>query len=382
MTTDTYTATCEDCGHTTTSKTEKLAAHGIHMHSCEKTRRKEASRARRLARSAAVDRTPKPCLHKRANHVHGTHACYVLDRCRCTDCTRASADYEKHRKRLHAYGRFTHLVDAQPARDHVHELIAQGLGLKTLANISGVSGGALSRLMYGSKGQPASKRIHRDTETRILAVRATIDTLAPGAITDGTGTRRRLQALMTLGWSQTRLAAALDYQTRNFGHLINGTRGVTVATAHAVRALYDNLWDQAPTIANHWEAGGSNRARKYATERGWVPPMAWDDDTIDDPNATPHVDEHEPRAPRRLIHLDDIADFIDWGHDLPTTARRLNVTPNAIEVALARADRLDLLDALHRNSTDPHTCHCGRVFNGPQALQSHNLRHHTERKTA
>ena len=86
----TYTATCEDCGYTTTSKTEKLAAKGLRMHSCDKARHKAAAHARRLARSAAVDRTPKPCHHKQTEHVHGTHACYVLDRCRCTDCSAAN----------------------------------------------------------------------------------------------------------------------------------------------------------------------------------------------------------------------------------------------------------------------------------------------------
>ena len=117
----TYTAgPCDTCGYTAgPSKTPALAAHGQRMHSCAKNLDKAAKRQRGLDRDAAVDRTPKPCTHKQANHQHGTHACYVLDRCRCRPCARANADYEKHRARRHAYGRFDTYTDAQPVREHV-----------------------------------------------------------------------------------------------------------------------------------------------------------------------------------------------------------------------------------------------------------------------
>jgi len=54
---------------------------------------------------------------------------------------------------------------------------------------------------------------------------------------------------------------------------------VMATTAEKVRAIYDEL-SMIP--------GPSDYGRVRAVNRGWVPPLAWDDDTIDDPNAKPH----------------------------------------------------------------------------------------------
>jgi len=59
-----------------------------------------------------------------------------------------------------------------------------------------------------------------------------------------------------------------------------------VRRARAMRALYDELWQADP--ADHGASpGGITRARRYAAERRWAPPQAWDDDTIDNPDAFP-----------------------------------------------------------------------------------------------
>ena len=290
-----HTATCEDCGYTTTSKTEQLAAKGLRMHSCDKARRKAAAKARGEARRAAVDRAPKPCHHKQTEHVHGTHACYVLDRCRCTDCSAANTSYERARAKAHAYGRFTHWVDAQPVREHVTQLQAQGMGLKTIvaATNGAFSQGAMTRLMYGRlaseshRQEGPTRRIRRDHADALLAVRATLTTLAPGARASGVGTRRRLQALMAIGWSQTKLAAEIGMEVRNFNHLVHGKRDTTAGTAIAVREVYDRLWNATPRTDARSHKAAHTRAARYAAAQGWAPPLAWDDETIDDPAAAP-----------------------------------------------------------------------------------------------
>lgn len=71
-----------------------------------------------------LDRTPKPCLHKQANHQHGTNACYVLDKCRCHPCAHARAAQDDWRRRQQAYGRYDKYVDAAEARRHVRSLMA------------------------------------------------------------------------------------------------------------------------------------------------------------------------------------------------------------------------------------------------------------------
>lgn len=347
-----YTTTCQTCGRVFTHRHEKLALRGLTLHSCDKTKARAASRERRLAREAAVDKTPKPCHHKQAQHQHGTHACYVLDACRCHPCTTASTTYERRRARSHAYGRFAlKWVDAGPVREHVLALGRQGLGLKKVVALSGYSQGAMTKLVYGSEGRPPTRRIRAEHAKAILAVRATLDTLAGGARFDGTGTRRRLQALMAIGWSQSKLAHAMGYELRNFAHLVNATGNVTATTARAVRALYDDLWDQQPPQTTRGDKGAYTRSRRYAAARGWPPPMAWSDDEIDDPAAVPDTGTtHRPGG--RVVHIEDIEWLLQ--HDPLMTAQylahRLGVTTGAVQTAIHRAGRRDLTDRLVRNA--------------------------------
>jgi transcriptional regulator with XRE-family HTH domain len=225
---------------------------------------------------------------------HGTKACYVFgpepggDRskgCRCTACARANRDAENNRNRLIAYGRWQPYVDAGPAREHLRMLAASGIGWKRAAELSGVSHGAMSKLLYGGPGdRPPSRRVRPETEAAILAVRPSLTLLAGSAATDATGTRRRVRALVAAGWSQAKIAARLGVGQGNFNAMMRRER-VAASTARAVTALYEELWDKAPPESSHRDKIAASRARRYAAQRGWALPMAWDD--IDDPRAVP-----------------------------------------------------------------------------------------------
>src|SRR5690606_35234222 len=150
---------------------------------------------RGLARDAAVDRTPKPCLHRVARHEHGHYATYTLDGCRCLPCAAAASEYELNRLRNAAYGRTRH-TDAGPVREHLAALATAGVGLKRVAVVSGVSTGTLTKIVYGvSRGdgtrRPPSSRVLKTTADKLLAV--TARDVAPAALVDGTGAARRLQ---------------------------------------------------------------------------------------------------------------------------------------------------------------------------------------------
>jgi hypothetical protein len=347
----TYTAgPCDTCGYAAgPSKTPGLAEHGQRMHSCAKNLDKAAKRQRGLDRDAAVDRTPKPCTHTQANHVHGTHACYVLDRCRCRPCARANADYEKHRARRHAYGRFDTYTDAQPVREHVQRLMEAGVGLKRIATLAGVSQSALGKLIYGTTTRPASVKTTQPVATRILAVRLTLDTYAPGARVPNVGTKRRLQALMAIGWSQTALANSIGMEVRNFNHLLHGKRAVTAKNARAVKDLYDELWNTTPDAPTRWHAGAITRSLRYARTHGWPPPMAWDDDTLDDPQATPDTGDTGSRG-ATVENVEWLLTEIDPVATVDQVAHRLGISVSGVQWALTRDGRRDLLDQLLRNA--------------------------------
>jgi len=320
-----------------------MADHHFATHSCAKWLNAAASAARGLEREAAVDRTPKPCLHKRATHEHGTYACYVLDLCKCVPCATANSEYETDRRRRNAYGR-SNFVDAEPVRQHVRDLQAAGFGQKRLVDLGVISAGTLTKLMYGftrSDGthRPPARRVHRETAEKILAV--TTDQVADGARVPTTGPSRRLQALATLGWTVQALADHAGVDRQVLDGLLPGRRTHTTArTARTVRDLYDELWNTPrPTRSPHEEASAA-RARRRAQDQGWAPPMAWDDDTIDDPNAKPLHDvdipaeARTPGRPPRTVDLDEFVHLITGGTHADEAARRAgSASLNALQSA-------------------------------------------------
>lgn len=103
----------------------------------------------------------------------------------------------------------------------------------------------------------------------------------PVGLVDSAGTRRRLQALAAIGWSTTRLATELGVAQQRVSELQAHTARVQAQLAARVSRLYDRLWN----VALAWP--GAAACRVYAAGKGYVPPLAWDDDTIDDPAAEP-----------------------------------------------------------------------------------------------
>ncbi|HET6635214.1 MAG TPA: hypothetical protein VFH77_09305, partial [Streptomyces sp.] len=193
---------------------------------------------------------------------------------------------EQHRRRQQAYGRWQPYVDAQPARNHVRALMQYGLGWQRIARLAGVSTGALSKLLYGTTQRGPSKQIRSETAQKLLALRPDPRLLADTADVDGTGTRRRIRALVAAGWPQCQLADRLGMGRGNFGTFLAGGGLVQVSTARSVRRLYDELWRADP--AGHGvTAQAVSRARYHARRSGWAPVGAWDDDLIDDPAAYP-----------------------------------------------------------------------------------------------
>lgn len=255
-------ATC-DCGHRAVSRTPALAEHGLRQHSCEQTRiRRE--RAARVAARRTAEGERRDCTHPVARHTHGTHAAYVLDRCRCRPCRDATRDYENARVRDRLYGRDAY-TDATPARDHIRGLMANGVGLKRIAAISGVSNGALTKLVYGVNGRPPSRRIRPDTATKILAV--TEDHRATGANVDAYDTWQRIHALIALGYTRTWIAAQIGQR----GPLQLGEFLVTERHARAIRDLYERVGDTPA-----FDSPGAARSRNEAARNGWLRPIDLD----------------------------------------------------------------------------------------------------------
>ena len=240
------------------------------------------------------------------------------------------------RARLSAYDQWRPFVDAGPVRDHLHTLRRAGIGRRRIAELAGISQSVLANLLYGKSGRVPTRRVRPQTASAILAIQPNSGALAPSTPVDATGSRRRLQALVAVGWNQSQLAARLGMTRGNFGSLMR--RGqVTAHTEQAVSRLYDQLWDQAPTTDTPRTATIAEQARNYARARGWPPPLAWDDDIIDDPAAMPAADWRRTRRTLTTAALaEDAAELLSQGGARQNAAERLGVTPGAIEKAFAR----------------------------------------------
>lgn len=285
-----------------------------------------------------VPRTLRGCLHPRTRHVHGTKTAYSRDGCRCTPCTDAAAAYESHRARQAAYGRWEPYIDAGPVRAHIQQLRDVGLGVPRIAALAGVHPSTLTRLLYGrpARGEHPTARMRPAAARRLLAVPPDPGQAAPKAFIDATGTRRRIQALVAVGWSQAKLAARLGVSS-NTVHRGHHQAHVEAATATAVRDLYGQLWNTQPPETTAYERRSARLSRTRAQTNGWPTPMAWDDDTIDDPTATtPEV----RRATRRAAELlEDAGWLLAQAIPFGEVAARLGLTVGALQQALHRNTR-------------------------------------------
>lgn len=350
-----FERSCDVCGWAGVYSTERMADKWAGLHSCEKRLASAARSERYRQKLAAVDRTPKPCVHKVARHEHGTRAAYVLDKCRCYPCRDAAVETERERYRQQAYGRYDKYVDAEPSRQHLRRLMDQGMGLKRIAATSDLSQGLIWKLLYGKRRADGTmrptKRVHRTTQARVMAVK--LD-LADGALVDGTGARRRVQALVALGWSQSKIAELLQVDRSNFNFAREDHERVTVANDRAIRALYDELSMRLPPESSHRHKIAASRSRRYAKDRGWLPPLAWND--IDDPSETPSTGEPGRRTSGLI---EDVEWLADAGESLTHVASRLKVRADSLQVMLARRGRSDLYwrlagrepNAEHRRAT-------------------------------
>jgi hypothetical protein len=105
------------------------------------------------------------------------------------------------------------------------------------------------------------------------------------------GTRRRVQALSRIGWSQPEVCRRIDRHPTMLTTALSRGR-ITAATAFRVAEVYAEL---SPS------EGPSEAARARAQRAGWAPPIAWEDVDIDDPQSRPNTTGYDEDAVRALL---------------------------------------------------------------------------------
>jgi hypothetical protein len=158
-----------------------------------------------------------------------------------------------------------------------------------------------------------------------------------GAMQSAIGTRRRIQALVALGWPMSRLdreAGRGNKWARNILY-VNG-EDTYLPTRVQVAALYDRLHMRPPVATTRQEQAAITRARGIARANGWPAPLDWHDFDIDDPDQ--HPGRNDERLARRTADslLDEWQWLIDNGESAERAAERVGLKPKAIEKALRR----------------------------------------------
>ena len=206
-----------------------------------------------------------------------------------TPAYRKRWNLDRHRGQLR-------LIDPEPARAHIAYLLSHGHAIRGIADTAGISTTQVANI--AARRHPKAQRT---VVAKILAVTsADIYTRGrPDGYVPSIGAKRRIQALYAIGHTAHTLAAHLDVH-HSFLHNTVNQRGhwITRARRDLIVTAYNDLWNTP---------GTSTKNRAEAARRGWVPPLAWDDDTIDDPRATPNTGTSRHRAADLLDDLTDLA---------------------------------------------------------------------------
>lgn len=144
------------------------------------------------------------------------------------------------------------------------------------------------------------------------------------------GARRRLRALQAIGWTERQLATELGISQASLSLIVTSRRFILPRTGEQVVNLFDRLQTTPGTllVPRHWEA----------QRKELPPPLAWDEETIDDPAAQPAEWRRPARAQNRSEDIArDAAELMgSFGESPEGAAARLGITVGSMQTAIRR----------------------------------------------
>lgn len=183
----------------------------------------------------------------------------------------------------------TRMAEAAPARLHIATCVGAGMSMSAIAAAAGVSVQVVWNLTRGQR------TLKRTTEAKILAVTPGVTNAARPDCTEpfvpAIGTRRRIRALLAIGWRHSDITAAAGRQSANSLH--QQGRWVT-------KSLHDDFARAYRELSG--KPGPSEASRRRASKLGYLGPLDWDDiDHDPDPLA-----DNSHNGSRRFEEVDPI----------------------------------------------------------------------------
>lgn len=155
-----------------------------------------------------------------------------------------------------------------------------------------------------------------------------------------TGTARRVQALVALGYTFRQIGAALGLSHDVARKWAWGQSYIRTTTAAKVAVLYEEWSMKLPEASQ-----GAAYARTTARRAGWAPPLAWDD--IDDENERPMgVRDPKRTLPTTEHRFDVLRDLADRRAGISEACRVLEVNRDALERWCERHEMRDIYEGL------------------------------------
>lgn len=198
-------------------------------------------------------------------------------------------------------------------RTHLKALLRAGFAMKDLVSLTGLSRHELGEMLRSNATHTSQK-----SASRVMSVQ--FHPIDDGRRkTPAIGAKRRLQALAALGFSLESLAARVHRSVAEVEALHHGGL-ITRRLWFTISELYDEL----SMTASAPDEGVRDWARH---EMGWPPPLAWDDDEIDDPRAHPH-------NPSGCLGVDEVAikRCVDGDNSI-------NLSPDEVQVILGMSEK-------------------------------------------
>lgn len=172
-------------------------------------------------------------------------------------------------------------MPAEPVQDHYHRLTLAGISAHQIAGITGLSVRAVRAA--GETIRTGTQRhglVDRKAGELILGVHADTSDLPADARILAVGAKRRVQALIALGWPTAQVAAWLRVPAATVDALLDPATVFISARAHrTIVKVYRAHFGEVPAVK---DVDSLDRARS----NGWRTGMAWDDIDLDAAPAT------------------------------------------------------------------------------------------------
>jgi hypothetical protein len=208
-------------------------------------------------------------------------------------------------------------------RARVLALRAAGVSQRALAEAAGCSGTHVRDIERASFATVQHRIALRLLEVRFETVIAR--RCRPNDRVPAVGAIRRVRALLALGHTHAVITAAGGPGWSSVNVTADADRGWTYLRVHEAACAAYRALSAVP--------GTSARTRTRAAAAGYLPPLCWDDEDLDEPAATPHTSPVEDGP----LDLDEFMWLVRGGEDLARAAARCGAAVATVERAARRA---------------------------------------------